>query len=71
MNELVTIAEFDDFHRAHIFKSKLENEGIFCVLLNQNMFGLFPIPGSHFTIQVQVRLEDGHRALDLFYELEP
>lgn len=69
MDELVTIAEFDDFHRAHIFKSRLENEGIFCVLLNQNISALFPSVGQRFSsIRVQVRLEDSLRATDIYYE---
>lgn len=41
MEQQVTIAEFSDFNQAHIARSKLESEGIPCVLFNSglNVFG--------------------------------
>lgn len=67
MEELVTIAEFDNVNQAYLLKSRLEAEGIRVFLQNENMNTL--LPGPYFTrVLVQVNLRDSFRAMDVIYE---
>lgn len=66
MEELITIAEFDDSNQAHVLRSRLEADGIEVFLRNENMNAV--LPGSGFTrVQVLVRLSDSFRAMDVLY----
>lgn len=67
MEELVTIAEFDNVNQAYLLKSRLEAEGIRVFLQNENMNSV--LPGPYFTrVLVQVSLRDSFRAMDVIYD---
>ena len=67
MEELVTVAEFDNVNQAYLLKSRLEAEGIHVFLKNENMNAL--IPGAAFTmVQLQVALSDSFQAMDVIYD---
>lgn len=67
MEELVSVAEFDSLAQAHIYRSRLESEGIACFLSNESMNSLYP--GMAFTkVELKVRLSDSLRAVDILFE---
>ena len=67
MEELVTIAEFDNVNQAYLLKSRLEAEGIRVFLQNENMNSI--LPGTLFTrVMVQVNLRDSFRSMDVLYD---
>lgn len=67
MEELITIAEFDNVNQAYLLKSRLEAEGIRVYLRNENMNTL--LPGPSFTmVEVQVNFNDSFRAMDVIYD---
>lgn len=67
MEELVTIAEFDNVNQAYLLKSRLEAEGIRVFLQNENMNSI--LPGPLFTrVLVQVNLRDSFRSMDVIYD---
>jgi hypothetical protein len=69
MEEKVTIATFDNYYRAHIFKTKLESEGIDCFLLDENVNSIIPMASSSFGgIKAQVFLSDSLRAADIYFD---
>lgn len=69
MGELVTIAEFDQWHEAQVLRTRLESEGIATFLLNENLNSLLPT-GSFTRVKLQVRLSDSLRAVDILYDQE-
>lgn len=69
MGELVTIAEFDQWHEAQVLRTRLEAEGIATFLLNENLNSLLPT-GSFTRVKLQVRLNDSLRAVDILYDQE-
>ncbi len=67
MEELITIAEFDNVNQAYLLKSRLESEGIRVFLRNENMNSILPGP-SFTTVEVQVNLKDSFKAMDIIYD---
>lgn len=67
MERQVTIAEFSSWSRAQIARSKLESEGIPCILLNTAMNSLY---GGWFTIVLRVPEEAGAHALAILADLD-
>ena len=57
--EFVTILNFENVAQAHIYKSKLESEGIHVFLKDENMMGVYPVYNlSVGGVKLQVRAED-------------
>lgn len=66
--EFAAIRSFDNYITANIIKSKLESEGIFCFLKDQNITTMY---GAAFTqIILQVPAEDQEKALSILLESE-
>lgn len=70
MAELVTIAEFDNVHRAYPLKARLEAEGIKVYLQNETLSTVLAFSASWAPVKVQVNLHDSFRAMDIIYDEE-
>jgi hypothetical protein len=69
MEELITIAIFENAVNAHLLKSRLEAEGIRSYLHDEIMNTLIPA-GPFGGVKVQVHLQDSLRAFDIYYDLQ-
>jgi len=66
--EFAAIRSFDNYITANIIKSRLESEGIYCFLKDQNITLMY---GAAFTkIVLQVPLQDQEKAQALLLETE-
>lgn len=66
--EFATIRSFDNYITANIVKSKLESEGIYCFLKDQNITTMY---GAAFTkIVLQVPADAEQKANSILLELE-
>ena len=64
--KLVTINEYSSFVEAHLDKTRLENEGIAVILLDQNVSALYPFTNPNLIgIRMQVREQDASKAYQL------
>lgn len=69
--KLVTIRTFDNSVDAHIFRSKLESEGIRCFLFDDTMVSLNPIYNVALGgIKLKVSSEDAGRAREIITAIE-
>ncbi len=70
--EFVTIAVFEESHEAHIFRSKLESEGIPAFIANE-ITGDIKYVGSHggLTVKLNVPKENTQDALRIYNEIRP
>lgn len=68
MEELITIATFSNPVEAHLFKARLQAEGISCYLHDEIMNTLIPA-GPFGGIKAQVHLKDSLIAFDIYEEL--
>lgn len=68
--ELVTVAVFNYPHEAYSLRGRLETEGIFCFLENENIVTANPLY-SHAVggIQIRVKKEDKEKALEIIDEI--
>lgn len=65
---ILTIKQFPDEAQAHLYKHRLDEEGIKCVVSNAIVSTLFPMGAGTFSLQV---LEDDvQEALKLVNELD-
>ena len=64
--ELVTVAKFFSPTEAHIYRSRLESEGIPAFVQNENLSTLFPFASSLTGgAQLQVRAQDLEQAREI------
>lgn len=69
--KLVTIRTFDNSIDAHIFRSKLESEGIQCYLFDDTMVSLNPIYNVALGgIKLKVDVEDAWRAKEIIASVD-
>lgn len=69
--KLVTIRTFDNSVDAHIFRSKLESEGIRCYLFDDTMVSLNPIYNVALGgIKLKVGNDDAGRAREIISEID-
>lgn len=68
--ELTTLTSiYSNGIEANLLKHKLENNGIACVLVDENMVGLHPMYDPTLGgIKVKVRKEDYEKALEILNE---
>lgn len=68
--ELITLTSiYSNGIEANLLKHKLENNGIACVLVDENMVGLHPMYDPALGgIKVKVRKEDYEKALEILNE---
>ncbi len=64
-DKLVTIATFTEATRAHVLKSKLAAEGVFCMVADGNVVPYLPIFSSNLGVLVKVMEKDKERALQI------
>jgi hypothetical protein len=69
MEELITIATFNNTVEAHLIRARLESEGIRCYLQDDILNTLIP-SGPFGGVKLQVHLKDSLRAFDIFYDLQ-
>ena len=56
---LITFDVFDNAINAHIIGSKLEDAGIECYYINENMSSIYPLGNTMMSgVQLQIRHED-------------
>ena len=56
---LITFEVFDSAINAHIIGSKLEDAGIECYYINENMSSIYPLGNTMMSgVQLQIRHED-------------
>ena len=71
-DKLVTVASFDLAAQAHLCKARLEDEGIQCAIIDENLtsvhWGYSIAIGG---IKVQVRQADAHKALQVLQRQPP
>lgn len=68
---LVTLKTFDNHVEAHLLKTKLESEGIPCVLFDENIVTLNPLYNYCVDgIKLKVMEEDAARALEIVTALD-
>lgn len=67
MEKQVTIAEYSNWTRAQIARSKLESEGIPCILLNSTMNSIY---GGMLTIILRVPEEAAAHAMAVLADLD-
>lgn len=66
MPSFITIGSYRDLPLAELAKSKLESEGIPCILLNKNIIGLNWLYSNALGgVGIQVRAADAERALKI------
>jgi len=68
---LITIKTFDTGIQAHIFKNKLENEGIVCYIHDENIVTLNPL--YNFAVggvKLKVNEQDAEEARSILAEIE-
>ena len=69
--ELITIKTFDNTSEAHIYKSKLENEGILCFLKDENIVSVNPFHNLAIGgIKLQVPEDKVDASLNVLLEME-
>lgn len=62
----ITLKTFSSPIDAHFLKSKLENEGIWCALLNENVNAIYPLSNVSISgIDLVIHKEDQKRALTI------
>lgn len=68
---MVTIKTFDNPIDAHLLKTKLESEGIFCYLADENIVGINPLLSNAVGgIKLNVDKEDVDDAIRIIKEME-
>ena len=67
MEELVTIATFNNVTEAYVVKARLEAEGIPCRLHDVNINTLIPT-NTFGGVKLQVPLNLSREAIDIYYE---
>lgn len=68
-NRLVTVATFQYSFEAQFARGRLESEGIYCFLADENIVGIAWIYANAVGgIKLQVREEDAERALEILEE---
>lgn len=66
--KIITIKQFADEAQAHLYKHRLDEEGIKCVISNAIVSTLFPMGAGTFSLQI---LEDDFNdAMKLITELD-
>lgn len=64
-----TIKIFDNAIEAHVWKAKLENEGILCFLFDENMASIYPFRvGGLGGVKLKVREQDIQQVKQIFLE---
>ncbi len=66
-----TLKTFDNSIEAHLLKSKLESEGLECVIFDEHMVNLAPL--NSFAVhgmKLKVKTEDYEKAIGLLEEIE-
>ena len=61
-NILITIAEYSDPIEANVVKTKLDSEGIFCFLQNEELMGSPTLRTVIGFVKLQVKSSDAERA---------
>ncbi|MBI3379658.1 DUF2007 domain-containing protein [Candidatus Gottesmanbacteria bacterium] len=61
-NQLVTIAVYGDPNEGNIVKSKLESEGIYCFLANEELMSSPDFRTIIGQVELQVKSEDAEKA---------
>lgn len=69
MEELITIATFDNAPQAYLVKARLESEGIVCFLTDEHISSLLP-SGPFGGIKLQVSFADSFKAFDIYHEMQ-
>ena len=68
--ELVTVRRFDNYAEAHIFKSRLESEGVTCFLFDENIVSLNPLYNQTvWGIKLKVPQSEVFRAKEILNEV--
>ncbi|KAB2810350.1 putative signal transducing protein [Phaeocystidibacter luteus] len=67
MEQQVTIAEYYDWSTAHIARSKLEAEGIPCIVLNSHTFSAY---GGAVSLSLRVPKEAREHAIAVLADLD-
>jgi len=62
ISQLVTISEFSDPLEANVAKSKLESEGIYCFLANEELMESPTLRTVIGSVKLQVKSSDMERA---------
>ena len=69
MDELVIVASFATPTEAHILRTRLEAEGIPCLIANEHIVNANPLWSNALGgVQVQVRQPDAARAMEILRE---
>jgi hypothetical protein len=63
---LITFEVFDNVIKAHIIGAKLEEAGIECYYINENMSSIYPLGNTIMSgVQLQIKHEDLIRAQEV------
>lgn len=70
--ELVTVAEFGSPIEAHLVRTRLEEDGIECFIIDEyTPLWFAPIGTGDFSVKLQVRESDKDRALQILQKPHP
>lgn len=64
-SDIVLLKEFGDIAEAYIVKGVLETNGVLCIVDNEILSSVYPLPVSPFAIRLMVRRCDIELARDI------
>jgi hypothetical protein len=68
MEELVTIATFNNLHEAYLSKARLEADGISCFIRDEFMNSILPVH-SLGGVKLEVAVADAARAFNILFDI--
>ncbi len=68
---MMILKQYDDLGLAHLDRARLENEGIFCILEDENMTSLaWHLSNALGGIKLKVKREDFQKSIELLQPIE-